>query len=145
MTSSMRSTNVGRHSGRPNCAGSEDVTRDHRCAHLTPSVTPLARTSHLCVAVATRTSRGTACSPALEVPPPRGPGDAAACPPKGPAVARPLDREPPPLLRIEESPPPRVEVRERGHRLWVHRRAYSQTTAVVARAVVNESVWSVKN
>jgi hypothetical protein len=30
--------------------------------------------------------------PALEVPPPRGPRDAAACPHKGPAVARPLDR-----------------------------------------------------
>jgi hypothetical protein len=41
------STNVGRHSGRPNCAGSEDVTRDHRCAHLAPSMMPLARTSHL--------------------------------------------------------------------------------------------------
>jgi hypothetical protein len=41
------STNVGRHSGRPNCAGSEDVTRDHRCTHLAPSVTPLARTSRL--------------------------------------------------------------------------------------------------
>jgi hypothetical protein len=40
----------------------------------------------------TRTSRGTACSSALEVPPPRGPGDAATCPHKGLAVARPLDR-----------------------------------------------------
>jgi hypothetical protein len=45
-----------------------------------------------CVAVATRTSTGVACSPALEVPPPRGFSDAAACPHKGPAVARPLDR-----------------------------------------------------
>jgi hypothetical protein len=45
-----------------------------------------------CVVVATRTSTGVACSPALEVPPPRDPGDAAACPHKGPAVARPLDR-----------------------------------------------------
>jgi hypothetical protein len=35
---------------------------------------------------------GVACSPALEVPPPRGLGDAAACPHKGLAVARPLDR-----------------------------------------------------
>jgi hypothetical protein len=32
---------------KENCAGSEDVTRDHRCAHLVPSVTPLARTSRL--------------------------------------------------------------------------------------------------
>jgi hypothetical protein len=45
-----------------------------------------------CVAVATRTSTGVACSPALEVPPPRGFGDATACPHKGPAVARPLHR-----------------------------------------------------
>jgi hypothetical protein len=45
-----------------------------------------------CVAVATRTSTGVACSPALEVPPPQGFGDAAAYPHKGPAVARPLDR-----------------------------------------------------
>jgi hypothetical protein len=44
-----------------------------------------------CVAVAP-TSTGVACSPALEVPPARGFGDVAACPHKGPAVARPLDR-----------------------------------------------------
>jgi hypothetical protein len=44
-----------------------------------------------CVVVA-RTSTGVACSPALEVPPPRGFGDAAACPHKGPAVTRPLNR-----------------------------------------------------
>jgi hypothetical protein len=40
---------------------------------------------------------GDACSPALKVSPPRGPRDAAACPHKGTAVARPLDREPPPV------------------------------------------------
>jgi hypothetical protein len=40
----------------------------------------------------TRTSRGAACSPAVEVPPPRGHGNAAACPHKGTVVARPLDR-----------------------------------------------------
>jgi hypothetical protein len=73
---------------KENCAGSEDVTRDHRCAHLAPSVTSLARTSASCVAVATRTSTGVACSPALEVPPPRGFGDAVACPHKGPAADR---------------------------------------------------------
>jgi hypothetical protein len=37
---------------------------------------------------------GVACSPALEVPPPRGLGDAVACPHKRPAVARPLDQGP---------------------------------------------------
>jgi hypothetical protein len=41
-----------------------------------------------CVAVATRMSTGVACSPALEVPPPRGFGDATACPHKGPAADR---------------------------------------------------------
>jgi hypothetical protein len=45
-----------------------------------------------CVAVATRTPTGVACSPALEVSPSRGFEDAAACPHKGPAVARPLNR-----------------------------------------------------
>jgi hypothetical protein len=65
--------------------------RDRHCAHLTPSMTPLEPRAS-CVAVATRTSRGTACSPTLEVPPPWGPGDAAACPHKGTTVARPLDR-----------------------------------------------------
>jgi hypothetical protein len=91
---------------------------DRRCAHFAPSVT-LIEPRASCVAVATRTSRGAACSPALEVPPPLGPGDAAACPHKGTAVARPLDREPPaaaweppPLLRIEEPLPPHVEVGE---------------------------------
>jgi hypothetical protein len=39
-----------------------------------------------------RTSTGVACSPALEVPPPRSFGDAAAYPHKRTAVARPLDR-----------------------------------------------------
>jgi hypothetical protein len=63
---------------------------DRRCAHLAPSVTPLEPRAS-CVAIATRTSRGAACSPALEVTPPRGPEDAVACPHKGTAVARPLD------------------------------------------------------
>jgi hypothetical protein len=65
--------------------------RDHRYAHLAPSVTPLEPHAS-CVAVATRTSRGTACSPVVEVPPPRGPGNVSACPHKGTVVARPLDR-----------------------------------------------------
>jgi hypothetical protein len=73
---------------KENYAGSEDVTRDHRCAHLAPSVTSLARTSRLMF----RRRSHVACSSALEVPPPRGFGDVAACPHKGPAIARPLDR-----------------------------------------------------
>jgi hypothetical protein len=75
---------------KENCAGSEDVTRDHRCAHLAPSVTPLARTSrimHRRRYVGGRrllAGLGSAASSGLR--------DAAACPHKGPAVARPLDR-----------------------------------------------------
>jgi hypothetical protein len=65
--------------------------RGRRCAHLAPSVTPL-KPRASCVAVATLTSRGAAWSPALEVPPPRGPEDTAACPHKGTTVTRPLDR-----------------------------------------------------
>jgi hypothetical protein len=65
--------------------------RDRCCTHLAPSVTPLEPHAS-CVAVATSTSRGAACSPAVEVLLPRGPGNAAACPHKGTVVARPLDR-----------------------------------------------------
>ena len=85
------STDVGRHSSHQNGARSEDVTRDHHYSHRAPSVTSLEPHAS-CVAVATRTSRGAACSPALEGSSPRGPGDTAACPHKGPAVVRPLNR-----------------------------------------------------
>jgi hypothetical protein len=75
---------------KENCAGSEDVTRDHRCAHLGPSVTPLARTSRLMRH--RRYSHVDGRRLLTGVPPPRDLGDAAACPHKGPAVACPLDR-----------------------------------------------------
>jgi hypothetical protein len=145
------------------CAGSEDVTRDHRCAHIALSVTSLARTSRLM-----RRRRyshvDVACSPALEMPPPRGFGDAATCLHKGlaadrgtsatarrgngvaatglgSAAARPLDRGPPPPAR--EPPPPHVEVgepRPPQPLAGVHRRARYRATAVA-----NESRWGVKN
>jgi hypothetical protein len=123
-------------------------------AHLAPSVTPLEPCAS-CVAVATRTLRGAACSPALEVSPPWGSRDAAACPHKGTIVAHPLDWgaapptwEPSSLLRIEEQPPPHVEVgepRPSQPLTGVHRRARYRATVVVARAVANESGWGVKN
>jgi hypothetical protein len=75
-----------------NCAGSEDVTRDHRCAHLGPSATPLARTSRLVCHCRYSHVDGRRLLVGLEVTPPRDLGDAAACPHKGPAVARLLDR-----------------------------------------------------
>jgi hypothetical protein len=112
------STDGGRHSGRPNYAGSEDVMRDRRCVHLAPSVTPLEPRAS-CGTVATRTSGSAACSPALGVSPPRGPRDAAAaCTGAPPSLAiwiresRPPTWEPPPLLWIVEPPPPRIQVGE---------------------------------
>jgi hypothetical protein len=100
---------------KENCAGSEDVTRDHRCAHLAQTSRLMRRSlKHRasCVAVATRTSTGVACSLALEVPPPRGFGDAAACPPRAPLSLALWIGKPPPLLWIEKPRPPRVEVME---------------------------------
>jgi hypothetical protein len=93
-----------------------------------------------------------ACSPALEVPPPRDLGDAAACPHKGPAVARPLDRGAAATdLRTAATTPDRgtsATVR-RGHGVaatgWGSTVAHALATAVVARGVANESGWSVKN
>jgi hypothetical protein len=77
---------------KENCAGSEDVTRDHRCVHLAPSVTPLARTSRLMRRrryshVDRRrllASLGSADSSGL--------WGRRRLPAQGPAVARPLDR-----------------------------------------------------
>jgi hypothetical protein len=141
--------------------------RDRRCAHLAPSVMPLEPHAS-CVAVATRTSRGAACSPAVEVPPPRGTGNAAACPHKGTVVARPLDRGAAAAnLGTAASTPDRGTAAtarrgrgaaataatsrhrtsrsgSRGHWPGVHRCARYRATAVVARAVANESGWGVK-
>jgi hypothetical protein len=90
--------------------------RDRRCAHLAPSVTPLEPRAS-CVAVATRTSRGVACSSALEVSPSQGPGTPShartrALPLLALWIGEPPTWEPPSLLWIEESPPPHVEVGE---------------------------------
>jgi hypothetical protein len=71
-----------------------------------------------CVVVATRTSTGVACTPALTVPPPRGFGDAAACPHKGPAVARPLDRGTAATTPDRGTTPPRVEIMELRPPAW---------------------------
>jgi hypothetical protein len=124
-----------------------------------------------CVAVATRTSTGVACSPALEVPPPRGFGDAAAArtraslrieepppprvevmelrppawdpppPHKGAAAARPLDRGPPPSAW--EPPPPHVEVGE--PRPPQPLAGVHRRARYRATTVANESRWGVKN
>jgi predicted small lipoprotein YifL len=85
------------------------------------------------------------------VPPPRDLEDAAACPHKGPAVVRPLDRGAAATdLGTAATTPDRgtSATARRGHGVaatgWgVHRRARSGATAVVARDVANESGWSV--
>jgi hypothetical protein len=127
---------------KENCALSEDVTRDHRCAHLGLPWRRSLEHRASCVAVATRTSTGVACSPALEVPPPRDLRGAAACPhTRAPLSLAIWIREPPPptweplpLLRIEEPPPPRVKVMElrppaggpSPRTLWGNRRRRTQ-------------------
>jgi hypothetical protein len=76
---------------KENSAGSDDITRDHRCAHLAPSVTSLARTSRLM-----RRHRSHVDGRRLLA----GLGSVASSglrgrrrlPAQGPAVARPLDR-----------------------------------------------------
>jgi hypothetical protein len=143
------STNVGRHSGRPNYAGPEDVTRDHCCAHLAPSVTPLARTSRLMHHRRYSHADGRRLLACL--------GSAASLGPRGrrrlPAQGH-RCRSPSGLGSHRH----RLENRRHysgsrnlhhrtsrswscGHRLGVHRRARSGATAVVA----NKSGWSVKN
>jgi hypothetical protein len=92
-----------------------------------------------CVAVATCMSTGVACSPALEVLPPRNLGDAAACPHKGPAVARPLDRGAAATDLGTAATTP-----DRGTSATA-RRGHGVAATVVARGVANESGWSVKN
>jgi hypothetical protein len=135
---------------KENCVGSEDVTRDHRCAHLVPSMTPLARTSRLM-----RRRRYSHVDGRRLL---TGLGSAASSGPRGrrrlPAQGSltlwigkppPPTWEPPPLLWIEEPPPPRVEVMELRppaggpppRTLWA--------TIVVARDIANESGWSIKN
>jgi hypothetical protein len=95
------------------------------------------------VIVTTRTSTGAACSPALEVPPPRGrrrlPAQGPRCrSPSGSGSHRHYSESRNLCHRASRS-------WSCGHRLGVHRRARSGTTAVVTRGVANESGWSVKN
>jgi hypothetical protein len=126
---------------------------DRRCAHLAPSVTPLEPHAS-CVAVATRTSRGAACSSTVEVPPPRGPGNAAACPAQGhcrrsPSRSGSRCRRPGNCRLYSGSRNRRHRTSRsgsQGHRShWPGSTAARyRATAVVARTVANESGWGVK-
>jgi hypothetical protein len=144
------------HSGRPNCAGSKDVTCDRHSAHLAPSVTTLEPRASSST-VATRMSRGATCSLALGVSPPLACLGASWSPslartgPRAPSLALWIGKPPPPhhrsgnRLRYSES----RNRRHRNHRPRVRRCACSRATAAVARACVGavayESGWGVKN
>jgi hypothetical protein len=103
-----------RHSGRTNYVESEDVMRNHCCAHLPPFVTPLEPRAS-CGAFATRTSGGAACSPALGVPPPLArlgaPGSALhARTGASPSLALWIGESPPLRVRVGEPRPPQPPV-----------------------------------
>jgi hypothetical protein len=131
---------------KENCAGSEDITRDHCCAHLGPSVTPLARTSRLM-----RRRRYSHVDGRRLL---AGLGSAASSGPRG---RRRLPAQGPRCRSPSGSGSRRHYSESRnlchhasrswscGHRLGVHRRARSGATVVVTRSVANESGWSVKN
>jgi hypothetical protein len=138
---------------KENYAGSEDVTRNHCCAHLGPFVTPLARRSRLM-----RRRRYSHVDGRRLL---AGLGSAASSGPRGrrrlPAQGR-RCRSPSGSGSRRHRPGNRHHYsRSRnlchhasrlwscGHRLGVHRRTRSRATAVVARGVANESGWSVKN
>jgi hypothetical protein len=91
---------------KENCTGSEDVTRDHRCAHLAPSVTSLTRRW------ASLARRPWKCRLL------RASGTPPLARTRTPLSLALWIREPPPLLQIEEPPPPRVEVMELRPPAW---------------------------
>jgi hypothetical protein len=135
---------------KENCAGSEYVTRDHRCAHLGPSVTPLARTSRLMrrrryshvdgrrllAGLGSATSLG-----------PRGrrrlPAQEPRC--RSPCGSGSRRHRPGNCRHYSGSRTCASRSWSCGHRLGVHHRARSGATVIVARGVANESGWSVKN
>jgi hypothetical protein len=133
-------------------AGSEDVTRDHRCTHLVPSVTSLARTS--CLMCRRRYSRvdGRRLLAGLGSAASSGPRGRRRLPTQGPRCRSPSGSG----SCRHRNGNRRHYSRSRnlchrasrswscGHRLGVHRRARSRATTVIARGVDNESGWSVK-
>jgi hypothetical protein len=130
---------------KENCAGSEDVTRDHRCAHLGPSVTPLARTPRLmCRRRYSHVDERRLLA---------GLGSVVSSGPRG---CRRLPAQGPYCRSASGSGSRRYRPGNRrhyfgsrnlrhrasrswscGHRLGVHRRARSGATAVFARGVAN--------
>ena len=139
---------------KESCAGSEDVTRDHRCAHLAPSVTSLARTSRLMRRRRYSHVDGRRLLAGLGSAASSGLRGHRRLPAQGPRCRSPSgsgSRRHRPGNRRHYSGSRNLRHRASrswscGHRLGVHhRRARSGATAVVARGVANESGWSVKN
>jgi hypothetical protein len=131
---------------KENCAGSEDVTRDHRCVHLGPSVTPLARTSRLMRRRRYSHVDGRRLLAGLGSVASSGPRGRRRLPAQGPRCRSPSRSG----NRRHYSGSRNLRHRASrswscGHRLGIHRRARSGATAVVAHGVANESGWSVKN
>jgi hypothetical protein len=138
---------------KENCAGSEDVTRDHRCTHLGPSVRPLARTSRLMRRRRYSHVDGRRLLAGLGSAASSGPRGRRRLPTQGPRCRSPFgsgSHRHRSGNRRHYSRSSNLRHRASrswscGHRLGVHRCARSGATAVVARGVANESGWSVKN
>jgi hypothetical protein len=129
---------------KQNCAGSEDVTRDHRCAHLGPSVTPLARRS--CLMRRSRYSHGRRLLVGLGSVASSGPWGRRRLPAQGPRCRSPSGSR---SRRHRPGNCPHYSgsrnLRHRasrswscGHRLGVHHHARSGATVVVTRGIANE-------
>jgi hypothetical protein len=136
---------------KENCAGSEDVTRDHRCTHLGPFVTLLARTSRLMRRRRYSHVDGRRLLAGLGSAASLGPWGRRRLPAQGPRYRSPSgsgSRRHGPRNRRHYSGSRNLCHRVSrswscGHRLGVHRRARSGATAIVARGVANELGWSV--
>jgi hypothetical protein len=118
--------------------------RDHRYAHLAPSVTPLARTSRLMRHRRYSHVEGRRLLIGLGSVAASGPRGCRRLPTQG-SRCRPPSGSGSRRRRPENRRHRASRSGSRGHRLGVHRHARFRATAVVARAVANESGWSVKN
>jgi hypothetical protein len=138
---------------KENYAGSEDVMRDHHCAHLAASVTSLARTSRLMRRRRYSHVDGRRLLAGLGSAASSGPRGRRRLPAQGHRCRSPSgswSRRHRPENRRYYSGSRNLRHRASrswscSHRLGVHRRARSGATAVVARGVANESGWSIKN
>jgi hypothetical protein len=133
--------------------GSEDVTRDHRCAHLARSVTSLARTSRLMRRRRYSYVDGRRLLAGLGSAASSGPRGRCCLPAQGHhcrSLSGSGSRRHRPGNRRHYSGSRNLHHRALrswscDHRLGIHRHACSGATVTVARGVANELGWSVKN